>query len=214
MKKFSWIIIIALALIAGFIPFTYLIWDQSEGFLQLKSEALLKSIAWNIGFYFHIFSGTVAISTGWIQFNKKVLNKRAQLHRAIGKLYVLSALISSMAAIFIGFYAYGGWVARTGFIIIAFIFFYSTLKGFMFIKQKKFIQHKQAMTYSYAACLGAVTLRIYIPLGILCVDDYLTAYKIAAWLSWIPNLLIAYSINKNNGQAMPGLKYNTIQNTV
>ena len=47
------------------------------------------------------------------------------------------------------------------------------------------------MLYSYAACLAAVTLRLYVPFLTVFLGDYTRAYQIVAWLSWVPNLVIA-----------------------
>lgn len=53
------------------------------------------------------------------------------------------------------------------------------------------------MTYSYATCLSAVSLRLSVPLSYLFTDDYIFSYSIIAWSAWIPNLVIAYWVNKN-----------------
>jgi hypothetical protein len=47
------------------------------------------------------------------------------------------------------------------------------------------------MIRSYALCLAAVTLRIYIPVGLAAGIDYSTSYPAIAWLCWVPNLLAA-----------------------
>jgi hypothetical protein len=48
------------------------------------------------------------------------------------------------------------------------------------------------MIRSYALTFAAVTLRIWLPflIGILGLT-FIEAYKIVAWLSWIPNILVA-----------------------
>ncbi len=47
------------------------------------------------------------------------------------------------------------------------------------------------MIISYAVTLAAVTLRIYIPLSIVAGYEFAVVYPVIAWLSWVPNLLIA-----------------------
>lgn len=46
------------------------------------------------------------------------------------------------------------------------------------------------MLYSYAACFGALTLRILLPMLIILFQDYIAAYRLVAWLCWVPNLLV------------------------
>ena len=97
----------------------------------------------------------------------------------------------SNSCIYIGFFATGGLVSSLGFICLGVIWFYTTLMAYIHIKNKRINQHQQMMIYSYAACFAAVTLRIWLPLLILTFGDFITAYKIVAWLCWIPNIIIA-----------------------
>ena len=106
------------------------------------------------------------------------------------------ALLCAISGFYIGFFATGGWIPATGFIAMALIYFYTTLQGFLAIKNKQITAHQNYMTYSYAACLAAVTLSIYIPLSFVLEIDYILAYSIIAWVSWIPNLAIAWWVNK------------------
>ena len=51
------------------------------------------------------------------------------------------------------------------------------------------------MIYSYAACFAAVTLRIWLPILTSILGEFLSAYRIVAWLCWVPNLIVAYIIS-------------------
>ncbi len=197
MKKVLWKIVIILAILISLIPFTYLIKDAQQGFFELKDAAVLKNIFWQTGFYTHVFSGGIALMIGWLQFSKKSIINNIKWHRSIGKLYVLTALICGLTGIYVGYYSNGGLMADLGFMSIGVIYFYTTLKAFLFIKSKQIIQHQRMMIFSYACCLAAVTLRLYMPFLTYYLGDYYQAYTIAAWLSWVPNLLIAQIIIKS-----------------
>lgn len=196
MKKNIWAIIVILAILVGLIPVFYLKDGVSEGYLELKSQEVLKSKMWWFFLYTHIVSGGVAILIGWIQFNKTLQKKRFNWHRTIGKLYVVSALIASISGFYLGFFATGGWLPALGFITVSCIYFYTTLMGFLSIKKKQLIEHQNYMTYSYAACLAAVSLRVFVPLSSFITDNYVLSYTIIAWFAWIPNLMIAAWVNK------------------
>lgn len=200
MKKVLWIIIIALAILVGIIPINYLIYGVNEGYLQLKSPEILRSKTWWVFLYIHAFSGGIAILIGWIQFSKKILQNRPKLHRFIGKTYFFTAIICSISGLYIGFYATGGFMAAAGFITVACIYFYTTLKGYFAIRKGEIIQHQNMMTYSYAVCLAAVSLRLSTPIAYLLGFEYVSSYTFIAWSAWIPNLMIAYWINKNRNQ--------------
>jgi uncharacterized membrane protein len=198
MKKALWMGIVVLALLVGYIPIHYLINGVSQGYLELKSNELLRNQLWWSFLYTHIVSGGIAILIGWVQFSKSLQQKRLHWHRNIGKLYLVTALFCAISGFFIGFYATGGWVAKLGFIVVSCIYFYTTLQGYLAVRKKQITRHQQLMTYSYALCLSAVSLRLAVPFSYLFTDDYVFSYTIIAWAAWIPNLLIAYWVNKNN----------------
>lgn len=196
LNKTLWIIVILLAILVGLLPLTYIEKDTESGFLELKDDALLNSMAWQVAFNAHIISGGMAIMIGWVQFSKKQLAKRLKWHRVIGKIYIVAALTCALSGIYVGYYATGGPIAAAGFITIGIIYFYTTLKAYLHIRDKQIEQHKKMMVYSYAACLAAVTLRLYMPFLTAFVGDYYVAYRIVAWLSWVPNLGIAHVLGK------------------
>ena len=195
-KKITLFLIATFAILIGLYPFIYLIVDRTFGLLQSKSPNLLSNFFWNLGFYTHIFFGGLSLLIGWIQFNSKIRKQRAKLHRVVGKAYIISVLLSSIAAIYIAFYATGGVIASLGFIGLGCIWFYTTIKSYFHIKNGDIDKHQYMMIYSYAVCFSAVTLRIYLPLLILLFNDFIKAYLIVAWLCWIPNIIVAYFIVK------------------
>jgi uncharacterized membrane protein len=185
-----------LAIIVGLYPVLYFIVDRNFGLLQSKPAALLTSIAWNTGFYIHIITGGIALLIGWIQFIEKFRNRRLSLHRTIGKIYVITALSSSIAAIYIAFYATGGIIASSGFMLLGLTWFYTTATAYTSIRNRNLKTHQVMMIYSYACCLAAVTLRIYLPLLTMAFGDFIPAYLTVAWLCWVPNMAVAYLIVK------------------
>jgi hypothetical protein len=113
------------------------------------------------------------------------------LHKQVGKFYLIAVFLSSIAGIYIGFYATGGIISSLGFISLGIIWFYTTLMAYLHIRNKRIEQHQKMMIYSYAACFAAVTLRIWLPILIMIFGDFNKAYVIVAWLCWVPNLLLA-----------------------
>jgi len=198
LKKFSFAIFALLAISIGLYPLLYFIIERTFGLLGSKNEALLADTLWNTGFYAHILLGGVALLVGWIQFNKRIRKKHIKFHRQIGLIYFIAVMISSLAGIYIGYYATGGPIAKSGFIILGIIWFSTTLGAFLAIKNRNILRHQQLMIYSYAACFAAVTLRIWLPLLISWHQgDFIPAYRIVAWLCWVPNILVAFFIVRN-----------------
>ena len=201
-NKGLYLLLALLCTIIGLYPILYLLGDSPFGILNSKSEQLLASMFWTISFYTHILLGGVALLIGWIQFSKKLRNWNIQLHKIIGKIYVIAVLLSALGGIYIGFFANGGLIPSAGFISLGIIWFYTTFKGYTYAKAKKIEDHKNMMIYSYAACFAAVSLRLWMPLLIIIFEDAGLAYKFVSWWCWIPNLLVAYLIirrQKSNG---------------
>lgn len=190
-------LLIILAILIGLYPSIYFLIDRKFGLLSSKPESLLLDTSWNIGFYTHIILDGVALLTGWSQFLPNFRNKNFKLHRQIGFIYFISVLTSSLAGIYIGWFATGGLISVAGFICLGIVWFTSTLKAFVAIKQKDIGQHQVFMIYSYAATFAAVTLRIWLQLLTFAFNDFYTAYPIVAWLCWVPNLVVAWIIVGN-----------------
>jgi uncharacterized membrane protein len=180
------------AIFIGLYPLRFIGLDHNDGLLGNKSSELLNSSLYLTAFYTHIFLGGLALLSGFTQFFKKLRTKRLGLHRTLGKVYIISVMLSGIAGLGIAFFADGGLIASTGFAILALLWLFTTSKAYTSIRNKKIDKHQQWMIRSYALCFAAVTLRIYLPLflGVLKME-FIPAYKIIAWLCWAPNILVA-----------------------
>ena len=193
-RKISYYILAICCISVGLYPVIYFVIDRKFGLLASKTDALLADTLWNTMFYTHIILGGIALLIGWLQFNKKLRLNNLNLHRKIGKVYVISVLLSAISGFYIGLHATGGVSSKLGFTTMALFWFFSTLFAFTSIKKGNIIQHQKLMIYSYAACFAAVTLRIWLPILSNIFGGFLPAYRIVAWLSWVPNIIVAYFI--------------------
>ena len=192
-KKAIWWTFALFAIAVGVYPVIYFFVDSNFGLLQSKPEALLVDSIWKVAFYTHILLGGLALLIGWIQFDKGLRNRNRKLHKRIGMAYVTAAFFSSLAGIYIGTFATGGMVSVFGFVTLGIIWLCTTMMGWYTAKKHDYETHEDWMIYSYAACFAAVTLRICLPvLIILHHGDFLPAYKIVAWLCWVPNIIVAF----------------------
>ena len=195
-KKILWVLFAVLAVLIGLYPLKYLLSGGKVGILNGKPDWLLNSEVWNISFYTHIVFGGVALLIGWLQFNTKLRLKKAHIHKIVGKIYVVSVLLSAASGFYIALFADQGLWASLGFSCLAIIWFSTTLMAYVTVRNKAYVKHQNMMIYSYSACFAAVTLRIWLPILIVIIGSYGTAYLIVAWLSWIPNMCVAYLIVK------------------
>ncbi len=157
-----------------------------------KSKALLNDYVWRTMFYMHIFFGAIALLLGSYQFFKILRQKFLTLHKNLGKVYVFSVFLSGTAGLYVAFYATTGIVAQLGFAFLAIFWLYTNWQAYFYAKNKQIILHQYFMIRNYALTLAAVTLRIY--LGVFVAWQQIpfeSAYPIIAWACWLPNLLIA-----------------------
>jgi len=193
-NKGTWWFFSLSCILIGLYPIIYFVIDRKFGLLSTKPAELLLNSAWNVGFYTHIVLGGIALLIGWSQFSSKLRKTKMSLHRTIGKIYVICALISGTASLFIAQSATGGISNVIGFSLMGVIWIGTTLMAYLAIRKGEIQKHQEFMIYSYAACFSAVTLRIWLPLLVYLTGEFNTAYLIVAWLSWVPNLIVAYFI--------------------
>jgi len=149
---------------------------------------------WRMSFYTHVFTSCLVLVAGFTQFAPRLLARRPRIHRVMGWAYlVVVTIISGPAAFIMALYANGGLPARTSFVLLSVLWIIFTLFAGYYALRRKFVLHGAFMFRSYALTLSAITLRGYTFLIDLTTlpftprDIYITT----AWLSWVPNLIIA-----------------------
>lgn len=188
--SFFWIFILSVSTLQ------YLNFQTDAGFLKLKQFAV--STGWYLpAFYCHVFGSGLILLAGFFQFSKKVYRHK-KLHRFLGKLYVFGVLFfASPGAYVMTFFIHRGRGVFLSFMIQNTLWVIFTLSAWILIKKRDIKAHVHMMKRSYALAFAAVTLRFYIWLftvfgsGVSFKHNYL----IIAFLSWVPNLILAELIN-------------------
>lgn len=148
---------------------------------------------WRYSFYAHVFTSVFVLPAGFTQFNKVFF--RNAWHRRLGMLYVLTVLcISAPTGFLMGLHANGGLGAKASFVLLSSLWFLTTLLAFITAKKRRFIEHGEWMLYSYSLALSAITFRL-LALGFDVFDIHVRpqeVYVTIAWLSWVPNIIIAH----------------------
>lgn len=171
----------------------YVTFEKNVDFLLTKLNVYHIKY-WRYGFYVHIFSSTLVLIAGFTQFSRTVMKKMPKLHKVMGYIYAITLIfISGPGALAMAFHANGGVPARASFVLLTFLWYVFTITAMVFVFKKKWNEHGNFMLRSYALTFSAITLRLYafgidyFHLPIKPVDAYITI----AWLSWVPNLLVA-----------------------
>lgn len=193
-KRIARIIIAIFGILIGLYPLMYLLSGERINLLQGKPDELYFSSLWQAGFHFHIIFGGIALLIGWIQFFPRIRNRYLRFHRIIGRIYVVAVMLGGIAGIYLALNANGGIIAKTGFFLLGIGWTSTTLFGLGTVRKGMIDRHQSFMIFSYALCFAAVTLRIWLPLLQAYFGEFLPAYRIVAWLCWVPNLLVAWWI--------------------
>ncbi|GGB08841.1 DUF2306 domain-containing protein [Puia dinghuensis] len=168
-------------------------------FLRTK-ERIYHIGYWRISFYTHVFTSCLVLIAGFTQFAPRLLVRKPQIHRVMGWAYLLTVtMVSGPAAFVMALYANGGLPARASFTLLSVLWITFTACAGYYAIRKRFTLHGAFMFRSYALTLSAITLRGYTYLIDLTTlpftprDIYITT----AWLSWVPNLILAEILIRN-----------------
>jgi len=143
------------------------------------------------GTLLHFLAGGVVIIIGAIQFSASFRAKYLHIHRMMGRVYVVGCLIGGFAGFYLAFYSTGGIVSHWGFGMLAVCWIVTTSMAYRHIRAGNVRIHQDWMIRSYALTLAAVTLRLYIPIGLMSGFEFEESYQAIAWMCWVPNLIIA-----------------------
>ncbi|MGD9588556.1 MAG: DUF2306 domain-containing protein [Pyrinomonadaceae bacterium] len=164
-----------------------------------KPDWIFSNPLWQAGFYLHVALGALALLIGGFQFFGSLRDRVTALHRTLGKIYVASVFISSVAGLGIAIFAEGGIFAKTGFAGLAIAWMYSNFRAYTAIRRVDITEHRNWMIRNFSLTFAAVTLRIWLPLFLAGFGmKFGTAYPIIAWLCWVPNLIVGELIVRHS----------------
>ncbi|MBP2617371.1 DUF2306 domain-containing protein [Chryseobacterium jejuense] len=201
------ITLVKILLIIGFVYFFWLMLkitmeyiplDPNISFLMIKQTEVEDRPEYLYFFYTHVYTSIFVLLSGFLAIIRKDFRLK-NFHRNIGKVYIfLILLLAAPSGLYMGFFANGGLFSKVSFVMLGFLWWFSTFKAYQLARQKKFKEHKQWMWRSFAFTLSAITLRMWkVIIVYLFHPNPMDVYQIIAWLGWIPNILIIeYLITK------------------
>ncbi|HVG97024.1 MAG TPA: DUF2306 domain-containing protein [Chloroflexota bacterium] len=190
LRAAAWVVLLLLALLlVVFVAAPYLTLNPAVYFAEQRAVY----VAHTAGITTHVAGAMLAALLGPFQFLPQSRTRRfLRLHRWSGRVYLLGVLVGGLGGLYMSFLAYGGLPARIGFGMLAVLWLFTAGAAYVRIRAKQIESHKRWMIRNYALTFAAVTLRLWlIGLQALAGVPQLEAYITVAWISWVPNLLVA-----------------------
>jgi len=150
-----------------------------------------RLLAMPLALYVHLLGGSIALAIGPFQFLASLRTKHLTWHRWMGRTYLVSVLGSGLGGFRLAFSSQAGLAAHSGFAALAIVWLFTGVRGYQRIRAGDQIDHRRWMVRNYSLTFAAVTLRTLLGPTIAFGVPFDTAYSAIAWLSWVPNLIVA-----------------------
>jgi uncharacterized membrane protein len=140
----------------------------------------------------HIAGGMGALLAGPWQFSSKLRARALNVHRWLGRFYLIEVLIGSIGGFAMAIVSSEGLPTHLGFGILAVLWFFTGLQAYRMVRKGNIEAHRQWMIRNFALTFAAVTLRIELPFMLALLHwPFRPSYITVSWLCWVPNLLVA-----------------------
>lgn len=161
------------------------------GFAHAPPELQASTFPSPYGLVVHAGAAGAALLIGPWQFIRSLRAKRPRLHRWMGRAYVTACLIGGVSGALIAPFTAAGPIAGSGFLALGLAWLWCTTMAYAAATRRDFATHERWMVRSFALTFAAVTLRLYLPISAIAGIEFFPAYRVIAWLCWVPNLAFA-----------------------
>lgn len=196
----SWSLMIVwiLSVLVAIASLRFLIAELSLVMPHMVHHAMSRPVS----LYLHIGLAPIALLLLPVQFSQRLRSCRPSLHRWGGRLYAVMVLLAGISALLLAITSEAGPIAAAGFGLLAILWLAITARAVQLAMQRRIAEHRRWMIRSAALTLAAVTLRIYLPIGIPLLGFEL-AYVLVSWACWVPNLILAEWMLRRRVAAQP-----------
>jgi len=190
----AWLALSALA-IAVFAPLRYLLHSVPD--LAATGEVVATHYAGQPGWartalVLHAGAGGLALLVSPVQLSARVRARAPRLHRAVGRVALVAIAVGGLAGLALSTVSLAGSVGTAGFGTLAVAWLSCAGLGLRAILRGDVAAHRRWMIRTFALTYAGVTLRLWLIVLIpLFGGDFLQAYLLTPFLSWVPNLVVA-----------------------
>jgi len=142
----------------------------------------------------HIVGAILALALGPFQFLPQLRSRYLNVHRWIGRLYLLGVLAGGSSGLYLAAFSYGGMITHIAFGSLAVLWLATGLLAYRAIRAKRIEVHRHWMTLNFSLTLAGVMLRLWVPVMVTSGIPFESAYLVVSWLCWVPNLVVAEAV--------------------
>jgi uncharacterized membrane protein len=139
----------------------------------------------------HIVGAILALALGPFQFLPRLRSRKMNVHRWIGRLYLLGVLAGGSSGLYLAVFSYAGLSTHIGFGSLAVLWLASGLLAYRAIRARRIEVHRRWITRNFALTFAGVMLRLWLPASDAGGIPFDVAYPVVAWFCWVPNLVVA-----------------------
>jgi uncharacterized membrane protein len=145
----------------------------------------------------HLAGGSIALLVGPLQFFRRIRKRWPQLHRWIGRVYVLSVVIAAIGAFRLGVVRHPvlGFGFSAALFLMGVAWVAATAMAYVAIRRRAFDIHSQWMVRSYILTFSFVSFRVIIAstgaLGLMRIAPPTELAPMFVWAAWVLPLLVA-----------------------
>jgi uncharacterized membrane protein len=176
----------------------------------------------------HVMFGGVAMVSAVAQIWPRLRTRHPVLHRRMGRVYVAAALPAAACAMVIGAATPFGPLLAVSNVLLAAVWLWFTINGFVAARQRRFADHRRHMVRSATVALSTITNRIWTPILFITLqplqdnvfggneEHFLWfAAGLGAWLGWtIPLAAVQWWLTRKPVMAPPSTSQSELTSPV
>ena len=141
----------------------------------------------------HAVPAGVALLVGPFQFVRPLRRRYLNVHRWLGRVYLLSVALGSVTGLVAGLIAVTGFMAQAGFLLLVALWSYSGWMAYASIRKGQVQMHRVWMIRNFALTTAAIWLRLILVAGGAAFPSlpFEDLYHFAIWGSVLGSLAVA-----------------------
>ncbi|GAA1809488.1 DUF2306 domain-containing protein [Agromyces neolithicus] len=184
------LIVLAIGIAAYAVP-RYLTGNPDDSAVPLGPDPMLHYLVLTA----HAAPAGLALILGPFQFITPLRTRFPRAHRVTGRIYMICIALGAMAGLVAATISVDGFSAQIAFYLLNLAWLYSLAQGFRHIRRGEVRLHRVWMIRNYALTFSAVTLRIFLVIGLMLRPtlgvEFTEIYSASVWASIFVNAVAA-----------------------